>query len=104
MHQTLFRQTYKLSGLRPSFLLFIDGEQKSMLLKYDLYEEALPQGPNPNRNGIPSTDKKYPLHILVQGRLIHPKCQETSSRVFFAVLFSIFIFSSPLTAVNVPSF
>ena len=25
-----------------------------MLLKYDLYEETLPQGPNPNRNGIPS--------------------------------------------------
>lgn len=68
-----------------------------MLLKYDLYEEALPQGPNPNRNGIfciPSTDKKNPLHMLVQGQLIRLKYQETSSRFFFAVLFSVFIFSA----------
>ena len=29
MHQTLFRQTYKLSGLRPSFLLFTDTVNKN---------------------------------------------------------------------------
>ena len=41
MHQTLFRQTYKLSGLRPSFLLFTDTVNKNPCYSNMIYKRKL---------------------------------------------------------------